>query len=307
MYYYSFKKYLNEIHNKKIWRIPLSTGYPCPNRIDGKTGCSFCNGESFIAPYIKNNNSLKNQLDHGMCFFGNKFNVEYFYGYFQENTSTSGDIEELIKKFEYVLSIENILGLIISTRPDYIYPEIIQEITFLKKKFNKDIWIEMGLQSINDKVLHRINRNHTYSDFKKAVKIIKKDNILKAAVHMIIGLPQETPEDFEKGISTLFKENKIDGIKFRILDILPDTPIEKDYKKNPNDFYVFSNEDYIKILCNVLENIPEKVVIMRSLNYNHINILNKDKKNYTKDKILNALRNEFNKRNTKQGIYFNNI
>jgi len=59
-------------------------------------------------------------------------------------------------------------GLIISTRPDYVYPEIIEMINDLNKGYNKDIWLELGLQSVYDPTLKRINRNHTYRDFKNA-------------------------------------------------------------------------------------------------------------------------------------------
>src|SRR4030043_1429039 len=96
-YYYSFKTYLKKLHNQKIWRVPLSTGYSCPNRIKS-SGCTFCDGKSFIAEYM-NYDRIEEQLKHGIDFFGKKFEVNYFYGYFQENSSTYGNVDDLINKY----------------------------------------------------------------------------------------------------------------------------------------------------------------------------------------------------------------
>jgi len=303
-YYYSFKTYLKKHHNKKIWRVPLSAGYSCPNRIKS-IGCTFCDGKSFIAEYM-NYGSIEEQLKHGIDFFGKKFEVKFFYGYFQENSSTYGDSDDLLNKYETVLSNKKILGLILSTRPDCLDQKIISKIKELKIKYNKDIWIELGLQSVYDKTLSLINRNHTYDDFKKAVKIINDAEVINTGVHMIIGLPGETPQTIFNGFKILFKENNIQGLKLRILDILPDTKMELYYKENPKEFYNFSNKDYIELICNILEVIPENIIILRTLNYNPVNLINKDKKLLTKDQILDEIRNEFIKRGTKQGYYFNN-
>lgn len=305
-YYLSFKQYLKKKHNTAIWRLPLSTGYPCPNRLDEDEGCTFCDGSSFIAPYMKeNSNDLDSQIKAGIEFFGNKYKVDYFYGYFQENTGTYGDLDDLLGKYEKVLSHEKVKGLIISTRPDCIDEAVIRGIQEMNARYaKKETWIELGLQTIYDDTLLRINRNHTYGDFKQAVRTIKTFSDCKIGVHMIIGLPGETPERIEKGLIQLFRENELDGLKLRLLDILPGTVIKKDYDDNPTDFYKFSNSEYITLICNVFERIPPDVVILRTLNYNPVNVLNIDDRLLTKDEILIAMRKEFEKRSTYQGCFF---
>jgi radical SAM protein (TIGR01212 family) len=307
-YYYSFNKYLSNMHNERIWRIPLSTGYPCPNRIDGKTGCTFCNGISFLPHYLKDNDTLENQINRGIKFFGNRYKVKFFYGYIQDNTGTYGDLDRLLEIYQAVLSKAEMKGLIISTRPDYINLEIIEELNKLQDKYNKDIWIELGLQSTDDTVLKRINRNHTYEDFKKAVKFIKSKSRMKITVHMIIGLPGETPEKIKKNIKALVKENDIDGIKFRLLEIIDGTPIEHDYQKNPSDFYRFDFDSYCVLLCDLLEIIPNNIVIMRLVNFKSLQNLsgNSDKK-ISKLELLKEIDKIFFQRKTYQGIKFEQI
>ena len=302
LHYFSFNQYLKKIHNKKVWRIPLSTGYSCPNRISGRTGCTFCDGKSFLPFYLQENETLEKQIKKGIEAFSKRYNVKYFYGYFQENTNTYGPIDDLLKKYETVLSLDNMLGLIISTRPDYINPEIIKMIDLLNKKYNKDIWLELGLQSVYDETLKRIDRNHTYNAFVEAVKICNDCNI-KVTVHMIVGLPGESVEMIKQGIKTLFNDNKINGIKFRLLEIIQGTKIEEDYIKNKIDFPEFDINSYCYLLCDLLEIIPVSVVIMRLLNAPSIKILCKNDTVVSKQQVLEKINNELEKRGTEQGFY----
>ncbi len=303
-YYYSFNRYLSRKFNRRLWRIPLSTGYPCPNRIDGKTGCAFCNGESFLPRYLRDNDTLENQLLRGMKFFAGRYHVNDFYGYFQDNTGTYGDPDDLEGKYRTVLAMDNMKGVMISTRPDCIYPGLVCRIRTLQEEFNKDVWIELGLQSVNDAVLKRINRNHTYEDFKNAVRIIKDNSDVKVTVHIIIGLPGERPDDIRTGIKKLFLENEIDGIKFRLLEVLPGTKMEEDFRENPDDFFKFYLDSYCALLCNLLEIIPQDVVIMRLVNFKSLQLLGNDfAGRVSKLEVLNRINGLFEERKTKQGIY----
>ena len=303
-YFFSFNKYLKEQFNDRLWRIPLSTGYPCPNRLNGKTGCTFCNETSFIPRYLKDDDTLDNQIERGIKFFSKRYKVNNFYGYFQYNTSTFGPVDELIAKYEKVLSLECMKGLIISTRPDYITIEIVDKINNLYYKYKKDIWIELGLQSIYDRTLSRINRGHTYDDFKIANKLIKESENIKTSIHIIIGLPGETEKMIEEGIAKLFKENKIDGIKFRLLEILPNTLMEDDFNNNSDDFLKFTFDSYCKLLARLIEVIPENVVIMRLVNFKSLEILSNGQKNISKREVLEAINRELEGRGSRQGALY---
>lgn len=304
-YYYSFKQYLTKMQGCKIWRIPLSTGYPCPNRLEGRPGCTFCDGSSFIASYMKDGSTLREQMSRAMEFFGNRYRVDRFYAYFQENSSTYGDLCRLKGMFETALADERVRGLIISTRPDCIDQAVVELLAELESRYSdRDIWLELGLQSVYDETLARIERGHNYADFREAVRLVQDKSRVKIGVHMIIGLPGETPLMFREGMYKLFRENRLQGVKLRLLDILEGTPIYDEYKREPESFHHFTNREYITLLCDILEEMPPDVVIMRTLNYNPVNILNKDDKVFTKDQILTELRNEFERRGTCQGSRF---
>ncbi len=307
-YFYTFNRYLQELHHQRLWRLPLSTNHPCPNRIEGKTGCTFCDGISFLPGYLKENDTLENQMERGMKFFGKRYKVECFYGYFQFNTGTYGNTGELLKKYKTVLDHDRIKGMIISTRPDYIYPEIISGIAELNKDLKKDIWIELGLQSVFNETLKRINRNHTYEEFVKRASLINELTDFKITVHMIIGLPGEDPEKIRRGLKKLFTDCRISGIKFRLLEILPGTAMFEDRQKNQGDFFKFDPGTYSSLLCDLLEIIPEDVVIMRLSNFRSLRSFEgTDNKHYTKDQLVDEIKNEFNRRGTKQGVFFKKL
>jgi len=300
----TFSNYLKERYNERLWKIPLSTGYPCPNRINGKTGCTFCNEVSFVPGYLKENDTLNNQIKRSKAFFGNRYKVNNFIGYFQFNTSTYGPKDEILNKFDTVLKYDDIKALMISTRPDYTNEEIVQGINQLALKHNKDIWIELGLQSTSDKTLKRINRNHTYQDFKDAVSLIKKEKLLKITVHMIIGLPGEHPEFVKQSINKLVTENDIDGIKFRLLEIISGTLMEDDYNNSRSDFFDFNFDNYSNLISDLLEIVPKDVVIMRLLNHKSIDNLMSTNDKSSKNKVLDNIKRILMERDSYQGKYF---
>lgn len=303
-YYRSYSEYLKEKYGMKVWRLPIDNNNPCPNRINGKTGCSFCDGNSFLPDYLDENDNIETQLTKGFDFFSKRLGISAFIGYFQANTNTYGDMKLLLSQFRTVMGKPWIVGLVISTRPDFIYKEIIEGIANLSSEFGKEVWIEIGLQSVYDETLERINRGHNYNDFCNAVAIIRKyGKNIKIGVHMILGLPSEDHNMMVNGIKKLFIDTNVDGIKIRPLDLMDSTPIYEDYKQNPDDFIRFSDETYVNLICDIIENIPNNVVIMRLANFKSFISISTDENKYTKGTILRKIEHEFDKRQTKQGYY----
>ena len=318
-FYRTLNDYNKEKFGQKVWRLPLDMGLSCPNRLDGKPGCSFCDGVSFLPDYLQDGglhlyesgnlcgiNELDIQLEKGKDFFGNRLNVFLFWGYFQANTNTYGDINELLERYKAVLDKDYIVGIMISTRPDYIYAEILKGLQELAQQSGKEIWLELGLQSVFDETLEHIHRGHSYSQFCSAVEMIHEfAPSLKVGVHMILGLPGESIEMMIEGNHRLFKENKIDGVKYRMLDFTEGTEITEEYAKYPQKFVRFTDVSYVNLICDILERTPEDVLVFRFANFKSLISTSTDEANYTKGTILRKVEKEFMQRNTKQGSYFN--
>ena len=304
-FYRTFNHYLQEKWGERVSRISLNMGFPCPNRMGEKTGCSFC-GETSFLPYSSNHSlSLDQQLEAGKKRLETRYRSRWFYGYFQANTNTFGPLSEWVNFYRKVLEKDFIQGLIISTRPDWIYSEILEELNRLQSQFfPKEIWIELGLQSVHDQTLTRIHRGHTYLDFQQAVKKIKTQSAFPIGVHMINGLPGETKEMIVQGIHKLFSENPIQAIKFHDLDIIKKTPLEKEYQEHPEDFIRFTEAEYIDFVSTLIENIPKEIILMRIISDHpsHWVLENGAGKSLTKQKILKTLEKTFQKRGSFQGM-----
>ena len=128
---------------------------------------------------------------------------------------------------------------------------------------------------------------------------------LKVGVHMILGLPGESIEMMIEGNHRLFKENKIDGVKYRMLDFTEGTEITEEYAKYPQKFVRFTDVSYVNLICDILERTPEDVLVFRFANFKSLISTSTDEANYTKGTILRKVEKEFMQRNTKQGSYFN--
>ena len=180
-----------------------------------------------------------------------------YIAYFQANTNTYAPLELLKEKYEQVLNIPNVYGLDIATRSDALSEEILDYLTELNKR--TFLIVELGLQSMHEDTLKFIRRGHDLKNFEDAVKKLKERNIF-VVVHIINGLPYETKEmmvETVKYLNTL----GIDGIKIHMLYISKDTPLALIYKERP--FSLLTKEEYIDIVCEQLEYLDPKIVIMR--------------------------------------------
>ncbi len=118
----------------------------------------------------------------------------------------------------------SIQSIRLSTRPDYINPEILD----LLKKYKVGT-IELGAQSMDDEVLKKSKRGHTVNDTLKAAKLIQKYG-MSLGLQMMIGLPGDTKE---KTILTARKivESGADNTRIYPTLIIKGTTLEKMYEQ----------------------------------------------------------------------------
>lgn len=259
--YYSFSQYLKETFpGIRVYKIAVDAGFTCPNR-DGKVGtggCTYCDNRSFSPnARLSERLPLRSQIERGMDFYRRRYRAEKFIIYFQAFSNTYGPPEKLKQLYDEAVSFNDVVGLSIGTRPDCISEEILDLIAKYTDKYL--VWLEYGIQSVHNKTLELINRGHTYEDFVNTVKMTKDRNI-KIATHIILGLPGETKEDMivtAQQIGLL----GIDGIKLHHLYIAKDTPLEKWYAEGK--VKLMNLEEYIPLVCDILENLPEGMIVQR--------------------------------------------
>ncbi len=293
--YYSLNEYLKEKFGEKVYKLALDMGCTCPNRdgtIDTR-GCVFChNGSSHFA---EKGNDINTQIENAKNRVNSKTKANKFIAYFQSYTNTYGNIDYLEKIFTDAIMNEDIVALSIGTRPDCLQEEILNMLERLNKI--KPVWIELGLQSTKAETVRYIRRGYENSVYEKAVKELKKRHIT-VVTHIIIGLPKETKEEILNTVDFAV-ECGTDGVKLQLLHILKDTDLYKDYQNGL--VTPLTIDEYMDILFDCIERIPENIVIHRITGDAPKKYLVEPQWSADKKKVLNAINKEIEKRNIIQG------
>ncbi len=243
----------------RVGKIALDAGVICPNRARG--GCVYCSPKSFTPFYLEKGDDLALQLAKGKTFLARKGLVKYL-AYFQQETTTAAPINQLMNLFEQAVSDVDCVGLVVSTRPDYVAEDFLCELARLAREraAGKEILIELGLQSAHDKTLRLLNRNHTLEDFVLAVRRLKRYDFIQVGVHLILGLPGEDETDMLATVKNVCNLG-VDAIKFHHLQIIRGTKLLAMYRESP--FKVYEAPEYLGFLARLLSFVPWQVVIHR--------------------------------------------
>lgn len=293
--YYSLNEYLKNTFGEKVYKLSLDLGLTCPNR-DGTLdtrGCIFChNGSSHFAECGEDINI---QLENAKKRVKSKTDAKKFIAYFQSFTNTYAPAGHLEKIFTEVINRDDIVAISIGTRPDCLPPKILDLLEKLNKI--KPVWVELGLQTANEKSAEYIRRCYPNSVYENAVKELKNRGIT-VITHIIIGLPNEMKEDIFNTVDFVVKCST-DGVKLQLLHILKDTDLYEDFKKGL--VVPLTLDEYMDILFGCIERIPENVVIHRITGdapkkYLIEPLWSADKKN-----VLNTINREMKNRNIIQG------
>lgn len=257
--YNSLSDFLKQKFGCKVFKVSLNAGFTCPNRdgTKGAGGCIYCSQSSLEPLKSADSADIKNQVLSGIEYIKKRHGAKKFIAYFQMNSNTYAETDILENLYKQAIVHPDIVGLAISTRPDCVDENVISLLSALSQK--KFLWLELGLQSANDRTLKSINRCHTVQDFINAVDLAKTKNIPVCA-HAILGLPDETKNDMLHTARFLTDMN-IWGIKLHHLHIHKQTKLEELYKQGK--VKLLGLEEYAKLVVDFLECTNPKIIIHR--------------------------------------------
>lgn len=296
MYINTLNAYLKNRFGRKIYKLTLDGGMTCPNR-DGKVGfggCIFCggNGSGSFCPSV--DLSITAQIEEGKKLLKNKIKEGGYIAYFQSHTNTYAAVPYLRKIFYEAVNHPDIVGISIGTRPDCLENEVLKLLEELAKI--KPLWVELGLQTINENTAKLINRCYPLKVYDEAVKNLKSIGA-EVVTHVILGLPGESKEQM---LETVAYSSKVsDGIKLQLLHVLKDTKLYEMYQKEP--FKIFSMEEYTELLCRCIEIIPKNVVIHRMTGDGDKRLLVEPMWSGNKKVVLNYINKVFLEKDIVQG------
>ena len=298
--YRSLNYELRNIFGTKTIKLSLDGGFTCPNRDGtvGNRGCIFC-GEEGSGEFTSSKElSIKKQVERQKKFLSKKWPEGKYIAYFQNFTNTYSTYEDLNRKYMDAISQDGVVGLAIATRPDCLSEEVLN----LLEKFNEKVflWVELGLQTIHSKTTKFIRRGYELDCYERAITELNRRNI-KVVTHLIFGFPNENREDMLNSVKYIANTNTW-GAKFHNLYVQKGTDLYDYYVKNP--FYILSREDYISLVVDSIELLPQNMVIHRLTGDGKKELLIEPRWTLNKLKVLSSIDKELKERNTYQGKRF---
>ena len=258
-YYYDYGTWIRHRFPFRVQKISIDAGFTCPNR-DGRlstAGCIYCDNRTFNPSYCQRQESITQQLEAGKQFFARKYPEMKYLAYFQAYTNTYASIDHLRQLYEEALSVKDVVGIVIGTRPDCVSDELLDYLEDLNHRCF--LIVEYGVESANDETLQRINRGHSFKQSCLAIEKTHQRGILTGA-HIILGLPGEDAQENLRQ-APIISSLPIDILKIHQMQIIRGTQLAKEFERNP--FHIYSVDEYIELIANYIQRLRKDLILER--------------------------------------------
>jgi len=254
--YLQYKDYMRERYGEPLFRVPIDFNLGCPNReSDGSGGCTFCNVRGSAAVQTLGAETVEDQMREAIRFARERYGAKKFMAYIQAFSATFGERQQPM--YLDLLDAFDFAAVSIGTRPDCLTPQAYDFLVELNKHI--EVWVELGVQTVHDRSLERVNRGHDWASSQQAIMKLHELG-LKVAVHAILGLPGETAKDFQQTADTL-AALPIDAVKIHNLHIEKGTTLALEHALTP--VQTFMEYEFTEHLMDFIRRMPPHIPIMR--------------------------------------------
>ena len=258
-YYYDYGTWIRHRFPFRVQKISVDAGFTCPNR-DGRLstgGCIYCDNRTFNPAYCQRQDSITQQLEAGKLFFARKYPEMKYLAYFQAYTNTYASIDHLRQLYEEALRVEDVVGIVIGTRPDCVSDKLLDYLEDLNR--HTFLIVEYGVESANDETLQRINRGHSFEQSRVAIEKTHQRGILTGA-HIILGLPGEDAQESLRQ-APVISSLPIDILKIHQIQIIRGTRLAAEFERNP--FHIYDIDEYIHLIASYIQRLRKDLILER--------------------------------------------
>lgn len=263
-YYCDYSEYMGRFFPAtKVQKISINAGNSCPNRDGsiGTGGCIYCDNRSFTPSYCMENDSVATQIAKGKKFFSRKYPEMKYLAYFQSFTNTYASTEHLKELYQAALESDDVIGIIIGTRPDCLPDDTISLLEEINSR--SKVFIELGAETSFDDTLRIINRNHTWLQTIDAAERCHGAG-LSCGLHLIEGLPGESPDMMMETVRKVCSL-PVESIKFHHLQVIRGTRLHQWYEKGDFIPQFITPDEYLGHCMKILDIVPRHIAIERFL------------------------------------------
>jgi radical SAM protein (TIGR01212 family) len=289
---------LKRVFGCKVQRISVDAGFSCPNR-DGTLdteGCIFCGGYGSGSYGIRRDLDISSQLEDGKEVMRRKYRASKFIAYFQAYSNTYAPVDRLRGLFSEALSVSDVVGLIIATRPDCLPDDVLDALQEISRQTY--LWLELGMQSVHDISLTFINRRH---DHRCTLDAIQRAGSLglRVCTHIIVGLPGESREEI-LAVAGELNRLGVAGVKLQLLHVMKGTVLAEMYGRG--EVELLDRDVYVGLICDFLELLDPRILIHRMTGDGGHDNLVAPLWSLKKFEVLNLIDAEMERRGTRQGV-----
>ncbi len=301
--YNDFSSFIRRKFNGRVQKVSINAGFTCPNKdgTKGVGGCTYCNNNTFNPYYCQPIKPIKQQIDEGIEFFSKKYKTQQYLAYFQAFTNTYALLADLKKMYEEALLHEDVIGLVIATRPDSVKDEVLDYLQELAAAGNF-IKLEFGLESTKNETLEVINRCQTHEEAIDAFSRAKGRG-LHLGGHLILGLPGESKADMLEH-ARMVSELPINTLKIHHLQIVKHTMMAVQFKKTPEMFTFMELDEYIDFVVDFVELLNPEIIIERFFSESPARMLIYPKYGLKNFEVKHLVEKRLEERNAMQGRLF---
>jgi len=257
--YRVYSEYLKDKYGQKVYKLPVNLPVSCPNRVNGKGGCTFCADEGTGFEAMSSEYSVKEQLERTKEKIEKRYKAKKFIAYFQNYTNTFMSLRQFQSYIYEAANVSDIVEISISTRPDCMKKEYLDFLAEIREQYGINIHFELGLQTVNYHTLRRIHRGHGLGEFIQSVLMIQRYGF-SICVHMILNLPGDTLEDAVEGAKVL-SALEVDIVKLHSLYLPKNSQLYTEYRNGT--MTLCSKEEYFERLAEFLAYLSPDIVIER--------------------------------------------
>lgn len=296
MLYYNLSEYFRNKYGKRLKKICIDGGFSCPNRdgVCGVGGCIYC-GERGAGEHIDPLKSIAEQVTDTLS---SAKPDDLFVAYFQNFTNTYAPVSVLKQRYDSALIDGRIKVLAIGTRPDCIDEDVCRLIAGYRERC--DVWVELGLQTANDKTADLINRGYHTEAFEKAYKMLSEYQI-PVVVHLIVGLPGEGLSEIKKTAEYVSRFDLF-GIKIHSIYVSKGTRLAEMYESGEYEPPELS--EFVMGAAKILTHISPDTVVHRLTGDCPPDLLLAPEWNRDKHKIIAEINSYLEKNGLSQGSEF---
>ena len=258
-YYNDYGTWIRRQFPYRVQKISIDAGFTCPNR-DGRIstgGCIYCDNRTFNPSYCQRRNSVTQQLEEGKQFFAHKYPDMKYLAYFQAFTNTYAPLDQLKALYDEALQVDDIVGIVIGTRPDCVSDELLDYLAELNQR--TFVLVEYGVESTNNDTLLRINRGHTFEQSQDAILRTHQRGLLTGA-HIILGLPGEDATESLRQ-APIISQLPIDILKIHQMQIIRGTRLATEFERQP--FHIYTVFEYIQLIAEYIQRLRPDMILER--------------------------------------------